>query len=105
MLVVCDKLRMDTTKEKFTKVVDCDDIRPMKEYIGTKIDVDTEHKSLKIMQLVLVQSLKDEFKSKEVTAKPEVPGVAGTRLLPNGPKLCGQSKLSIAVALIKCYIS
>ena len=93
MLVVCDKSGMDTTKEKFTKVVDCNDIGPMKEYIGTKIDVDTKHKSLKTMQPVLVQSLKDEFKFKEVTAKPEVPAVAGTHLLPNGPKLCGAEQM------------
>ena len=65
----------------------------MKEYIGTKIDVDTEHKSLKITQPVLVQSLKDEFNFKEVTAKPEVPAVASTHLLPNGPKLCGAEQM------------
>ena len=89
MLVICDKSGMDTTKAVFTKVVECDDIGQMKEYIGTKIDVDTMHKSLKITQLVLVQSLKDKFKFKEVTAKLEVPAVAGTHLHPSGPKLGG----------------
>ena len=69
-------------------MVECDDIGSMKEYIGAKIDVDTMCKSLKITQLVL-QSLKDEFKFKEVTAKLEVPAIAGTHLLPNGPKLRG----------------
>ena len=87
MLVICNKSGMDQIKEMFTKVVDCDNIGPMQECIDAKIDVDKKTKSLKITQLVLVQSLKDEFKFKEVNAKPEVPAIAGTHLLPNGPKL------------------
>ena len=59
MLVICNKSRMDQIKEMFTKVVDCDDIGPMHEYIGTKIDVDEKTKRLKITQPVSVQSLKD----------------------------------------------
>ena len=67
MLVICDKAGMAQTKEKFTKV---GDFGPMQENIG-KIDVDEKTKSLEITQPVLVQSLKD---------------IAGTHLLPNGPK-------------------
>ena len=54
------------------------------------------------MQLVLVQSLKDEFKFKEVTMKPEVPSVAGTHLHPNGPKLGGaeQTKYHSGVYIV-----
>ena len=48
MLVICDKSGMDQIKAEFTKVVDCDNIGPMQEYIGTKIDVDEKTKSLKI---------------------------------------------------------
>ena len=33
MLVLCDKAGMAQTKEKFMKVVDCNDIGPMQEYI------------------------------------------------------------------------
>ena len=93
MLVICYKSGIDTTKAEFTKVVECDDVGPMKEYIGTKIDVDTTCKSLKIMQQVLVQSLKDEFKFKEVTVKPEGPAIAGTHLLPNCPTLGGAEQM------------
>ena len=78
---------MDTTKTAFTKVVECNDIGQMEEYISAKIDVDTTHKSLKIIQPVLVQSLKDEFKFKEVAMKLEVPAVAGTHLHMNGSQI------------------
>ena len=44
MLVICNQSEMDQTKAMFTKVVDCDDIGPMQEYIGTKIDVDEKSK-------------------------------------------------------------
>ena len=87
MLVVCDKVGMTQTKEKFTKAVDCNGIGPVQEYIGTKIDVDKKTKSLKITLLVLVQSLKDEFNFSEVNTKPEVPSILGTHLVLNGPKL------------------
>ena len=90
MLIVCDKVGMTQTKEKFTKAVECDDIGSMQEYIGTKIDVDEKNKSLKITQLVFVQSLKDKFNFSEVNAKPEVPATVGTHLLLNGPKLHGE---------------
>ena len=36
MLVICNKSGMKQIKEMLTKVVDCDDIGPMHEYIGTK---------------------------------------------------------------------
>ena len=46
MLVVCDKVGMTQTKEKYTRAVDCNDIGPAQEYIGTKIDVDKKNKIL-----------------------------------------------------------
>ena len=92
MLIVCDKVGMTQTNQNFTKVVDCNDIGPMQEYIGTKIDVDEKNKSLKITQPVLVQSLKDKFTFSELNVKPEVPAIAGTHLLLNGPKLCGEDQ-------------
>ena len=86
-LVICNKSGMEQIKAMFTKVVDCDDIGPMQEYIGARIDVDEKTKSLKITQPVFGQSLKDEFKFEGANAKQEVPAIAGMHLLPNGPKL------------------
>ena len=87
MLVLCNKLGMTQTKEKFIKVVDCDDIGPMQEYIRTKIDADEKPKFKNYTTAFLVQSLKNKFKFREENAKPEVPAVAGTHLVPNRPKL------------------
>ena len=56
MLVVCDKKYMAKIKQKLTSTVDCDDLGAMVEYIGTKIDIDSEKCELKITQPVLVQS-------------------------------------------------
>jgi hypothetical protein len=54
----------------------CDDIGKVQDYIGCKIDIADDGRSLKMMQLVLVQSLTDEFediiqgKTPLVPAKP-----------------------------------
>ena len=61
MLIVCKKAAMNVVKQQFTETVDCDDISPIKEYIGTKIDIDSGKCKLKITQPVLVRSLIDEF--------------------------------------------
>ena len=54
MLIVCKEAGMNVVKQQFTETVDCNDIGPMKEYIGTKIDVDSAKCILKITQPVLV---------------------------------------------------
>ena len=40
MLIVCAEDAMESVKKKFTNAVDCNDIGEMKEYIGTKINID-----------------------------------------------------------------
>ena len=45
--IVCKEEGMSMVKEQFTVTVDCDDIGPMKEYIGMKIDVNHATRSLK----------------------------------------------------------
>ena len=55
MLIICKDEGMNMVKKQFTETVDCDGIGPMKEYIGTKIDVDHATKSLKITQPILVR--------------------------------------------------
>ena len=61
MLIICKEEEMSKVEKQFTRTVNCDDIGPMKEYIGTKIDVNHATRSLKITQPVLVKSLIDEF--------------------------------------------
>ena len=64
----------------------------MKEYIGTKIDVNHATKSLKITQPILVKSLIDEFTFDEPNAKPEKPATGGTHLMSKGPSLCAEAQ-------------
>ena len=40
MLIVCKEMGMAWVKEQFMSMVDCEDLGPMKECIGTQIDVD-----------------------------------------------------------------
>ena len=48
-------------KYRFVSRFDCDDIGEVKEYIGCKIDKDTENNSYKFTQSVTIQSFRDEF--------------------------------------------
>ena len=86
MLIVCKEVGMNAVKQQFTETVDCDDIGPIREYIGTKIDIDSKKIKLKIMQPVLVKSLIDEFMFNELSAKPDIPPTAGTHLVNSGIK-------------------
>ena len=53
-----DTYKMATQiKSKF----DCDDLGKIKEYVGWKIDINSENRSMRITQPVLLQSFKDEF--------------------------------------------
>ena len=61
MLIVCCEPAMQNIKKHFTDMVDCDDIGEMKEYIGARIDIDLNNKSLEITQPVLVKILMDEL--------------------------------------------
>ena len=61
----------------------------MKEYIGTKIDIDSEKCKLKITQPVLVRSLIGGFVFNEPSVKPNVLATAGTHLVKSGIKLGG----------------
>jgi hypothetical protein len=44
-------------KENIKKQFKCDDVRNIQEYVGNKVDTE----SIKLIQPVLMQSLKDEF--------------------------------------------
>ena len=92
MLIVCAEDTMECVKKKFTETVDCNYIGEMKEYIGTKINIDQHNKTLKIAQPVLVQSVNDEFILAEPNSKPETPATAGTHLMISGPKFCATAQ-------------
>ena len=92
MLIICKEEGMDMVKQKFTKMVKCNDIGPMREYIGMKIDVDHATRSLKITQPVLVKSLLDEFTFDEPNAKSEVPATGSTHLVSKGPNLHAEAQ-------------
>ena len=44
MLIVCTQDAMESVKKTFTETVNCNDIGEMKEYIGTKINIDNTTK-------------------------------------------------------------
>jgi Reverse transcriptase (RNA-dependent DNA polymerase) len=61
-------------KENIKKHFECDDIGSIQEYVGNKVEIDSE--SLKLTQPVLLQSLKNEFEipNGEYPNNPGVPG-------------------------------
>ena len=87
MLVVCNEKYMADVKQKFTNTMDCDDMGAMVEYIGTKIDIDSKKRELKITQPVLVQSLQEEFDFENPNNCPETPAPASTHLMASGQPL------------------
>ena len=92
MLIVCKEAGMNVVKQQFTETVVCNDIGPMKEYIGTKIDNDSEKCKLKITYPVLVSSLIDEFVFNEPSVKPDILATAGTHLVKSGIKLGAEAQ-------------
>ena len=86
MLIICKEEGMAI---QFTGTVGCDDISPLKEYIGTKIDVNHATKSLKITQPLLM----DELTFDKPNTKPEVPATGGTHLTSEGPNLCVEAQM------------
>ena len=48
-------------KEKLKQLFDCDDVGELKEYVGCKLEWNTEKKTIKFTQPVLLQSYEDEF--------------------------------------------
>jgi Reverse transcriptase (RNA-dependent DNA polymerase) len=61
-------------KENIKKHFECDEIGSIQEYVGNKVEIDSE--SIKLTQSVLIQSLKDEFyiPDDEYLNNPGVPG-------------------------------
>ena len=87
MLVVCDEKYMANIKQKFTSTVDCNDMGVMAEYIGTKIDIDSKKREVKITQPVFVQSLQDDFDFENPNNCPETPDPSVSHLMASGQPL------------------
>jgi hypothetical protein len=82
------------SKNKLTKLVKCDDNGEMKEYVGCKLEMDKEHRWMKITQPVVLQSFQDEFTlPKERYTTPAAPGTS-LQVIPEGTNI-PQEKQSI----------
>ncbi|KAL7579260.1 hypothetical protein ACA910_011419 [Epithemia clementina (nom. ined.)] len=66
-------------KELFLQQVDCDDVGPLKEYLGAKIDISRKEGVVKITQSVLLRSFRNEFTYRhyEDEEYPELPAAPG----------------------------
>ena len=74
---VCDKEQaVKEAKAKLMEEFDCDDIGPLEEYVGCKIQYNKEEGWLKFTQPVLVQSFVDEFDIR-VSNTPKTPAPEG----------------------------
>ena len=65
-------------KQKIMDEVACDDTGDIKEYVGCKVDFDTENLTVRLTQPVLIQSFIDEFNVPDKIFN--TPGVPGTIL-------------------------
>jgi hypothetical protein len=75
-LAVGKKEAVMKAKAQMMKRFDCDEVGPMKEYVGCKVDINEADRSLTLTQPILLQSLEDEFELPE-GANPRTPAVAG----------------------------
>ena len=60
-------------KNGWKSIFDCDDEGEMKSYVGCKVDIDRENHTLKMTQLVIVQSFQDDFDLPGKTPKVPLP--------------------------------
>jgi len=85
---VCGKDKaVKDAKAKMMEEFDCDDLGPLQEYVGCKIDYNREEGWLRFTQPVLVQSFVDEFGITDVKA-PKTPAPAGQVLRKAEEKDC-----------------
>ena len=70
-------------KQKKKKEFEVDDIGPLEEYVGYKIDYDAQQNHLKLAKPVLIQSLEDEFQIDSGGHIPQTPAAPGQILGPS----------------------
>lgn len=79
-LVVGTTEAVARAKEEMMNRFDCDEVGELEEYVGCKIDINREERSVKITQPVLLQSFVDEFELPDGYA-PRTPAIAGDVLV------------------------
>jgi hypothetical protein len=79
-LVVGNKKAVDEAKQQRQERFDCNDVGELKEYVGCKVDVDRNERSVMLTQPVLLQSYVDEFNLSEGVFL-RTPAIAGDVLM------------------------
>jgi hypothetical protein len=79
-LCIANQDIIEQEKEELKSHYKCDDIGPVEDYIGCKITIDHEERSVKFTQPVLVQSLNDEFEDIPQGSNPLTPARPGNIL-------------------------
>ena len=76
---------MEKSKDAMMKLIDCDDIGDLQEYVGCKVEHGKGRGMMKLTQLALIQSFQDEFGLEADGMKPRTPAVPG-EVLQKGDK-------------------
>ncbi len=71
-------------KQMFLEQVDCDDVGPLNEYLGCKVEINHQRKMAKITQPVLLRSLEEQYSLEHYKAGefPETPAAPNETLVP-----------------------
>jgi hypothetical protein len=77
-----NKAGVQLAKEAFKDHFEVDDVGPLEEYVGCKIEFDDSRDSMKLTQPILIQSLHDEYEISEKGQVPTTPAVPGEILQP-----------------------
>ncbi|KAL7575735.1 hypothetical protein ACA910_003068 [Epithemia clementina (nom. ined.)] len=67
-------------KKMFTDRIDCNDVGPLNEYVGNKIEINQEEGWARITQPVLLRSFTDKFTFVEPNSCPKTPASPGSVL-------------------------
>ena len=78
--------RGPTLQKKITDLIDCDDIGPLTDYIGNKIEFNRDERWLRLTQPVVLRSFKDEFTFSEPNKCLKTPAVPGSVLEAGTPE-------------------
>ena len=77
---IANKFAIHEEKEKLKEHFNCEDIGEVKEYVGCKVDIDYNKRSVKFTQPVTIQSFIDEFGIKDNDKFPLTPAIPGSIL-------------------------
>ena len=79
-LMVCgNKQGVNKAKQTMGELFECNNVGPVNEYVGCRVDIDQEKVMVKLTQPVQLQSFSDEFDLTEMRI-PRTPAVPGTSL-------------------------